>query len=599
MIKKLPLFLAIVLTIINVSAFSQSVTETEVFTLTYEGEADAYSFIADSNSTNYCYFYRDPDAGKTFIISNNSTSEKFDYAGPEDLKFDANGNYFTVTSNMRADYGIDNYFLVVNGKVVRNYDYMESYSSYFNKKGDYVFIFKENELYKIGSYNYNNNTFTQSEGYENLRPLYKFVESYGGEEGSESYSVDNYYYNVDGERGFVGNKNGKTDLIFESSIIPTDYSDINETSLTLNKNNELSYIAKRGGKFYEKIGNEFVVSGSKEYASQEIATVPLFFDNNNEPVYVAGDSISDTRNIYFIMTGSSRQRVTTENSTLPLSFTNYPSNVVVNPDGTINYFGMYDTTIAGKKTKDNPEGYDKYYNRTYFVKNGKAYELGYNTMQVKYNSRGEMLYSGIVDLKKDERLLLMNYGSSRIILNKKKFDDIYEYGFSPDGQIYYVGQNYGNPEKNTKDEGSLILGDKEIGDYAYYSFQYMGNNNSIIVFDGNKYAYVAGRYIDSITSDNIIVDQNGVLPFPKTSVAGINSFSYVSSLMYSANGKMFYVGSLSKPDLSYTVNEAFINNESTGKLYSNLGIVRYDKTLDRTWFYGARGKSVYRVDINF
>ncbi|MEO8664740.1 MAG: hypothetical protein ABI462_04520 [Ignavibacteria bacterium] len=288
---------------------AQTMTEKEIFRLEYKGMADTYNLIRDSASTNYCYFYRVEDENKTFIISNNSVSEKFDYAGPADVRFDSKGNYYAVTSNYRADYGLDNNFLIVNGKLVKNYDYIESYSSYIDKAGEFVFVFKENELYKLGYYNIDNSSFRQSEGYVNIRPLYRYVESRPGtEEESEGYSGNDFYLNENGERGFIALSDGKATLVFETSEIPTDYSDINESSLTKNKNNELSFIAKAGGKFFEKVGNEFVVSGKKEYDKFELVTVPLTFNNNNDPVYIAGDSINENVYNYYLMTGNKNKQ---------------------------------------------------------------------------------------------------------------------------------------------------------------------------------------------------------------------------------------------------------------------------------------------------
>ncbi|MCJ7666841.1 MAG: hypothetical protein MUP04_00905, partial [Anaerolineae bacterium] len=43
---------------------------------------------------------------------------------------------------------------------------------------------------------------------------------------------------------------------------------------------------------------------------------------------------------------------------------------------------------------------------------------------VEFSNKGEMLYAGMPDLIKKESMLMMNYGESKIILNRKKFDDI-------------------------------------------------------------------------------------------------------------------------------------------------------------------------------
>ena len=49
-------------------AFSQTITETEIFNLTYKGEADPYFLKYDKTGTNYAYVYRINDENKNFII---------------------------------------------------------------------------------------------------------------------------------------------------------------------------------------------------------------------------------------------------------------------------------------------------------------------------------------------------------------------------------------------------------------------------------------------------------------------------------------------------------------------------------------------------
>ncbi|MDQ3194634.1 MAG: hypothetical protein M3P82_06510, partial [Bacteroidota bacterium] len=339
---------------------AQSISEKEIFRLDYKGTTDTYNFVRDSAGSNYCYFYRIDEENKTFIISGSSTSDKFDYASPEDVKFDLKGNYYAVTSNYKADYGIDNNFLIVNGKLVKNYDYIESYSSYINKAGEFVFVFKENDLFKLGYYNIENG-FRESKGYENIRPVFKFVQAqYGREEESQGYGNADYFFNENGERAFIAIFNGKANIVFETGEIATDYSDINESSIILNRNNELSFIAKRGGRFFEKIGNEFVVSGAKEYDQFELAYIPLQFDKNNDPVYVAGDSITEANYNYYLVIGNQKQIAEFDNgkSRKPVRFSNFLYDINLNNDGTITYFGITDSMIPAKRKLPEEEAYD-------------------------------------------------------------------------------------------------------------------------------------------------------------------------------------------------------------------------------------------------
>lgn len=243
-------------------AAAQSITEKELFTLGYEGDIDLYSFNYDESSGGFVYMYYIDEEKKYFLIYKNGVSEKYDYISVTDTKYDSKGNAYTVAGNYTSDYGTDNNFLILNGNTVLNYSYIESYSAFINNNGEYVFVFKEGEDYKIGKYSAESG-LKQSGSYQFLRTVYNDSINFYKEGDEESYRKDNFYRNINGERCFIGIKSGKASIISESEEINTEYSDINDASLTLNKNNELSFIAKKGGRFYENSGNEFVVSGNR------------------------------------------------------------------------------------------------------------------------------------------------------------------------------------------------------------------------------------------------------------------------------------------------------------------------------------------------
>ncbi|MBK8554055.1 MAG: hypothetical protein IPL53_24605 [Ignavibacteria bacterium] len=587
---------------IFISSFitAQTVTEKELFNLTYEGDADAYNFKYDSAARNYCYLYTIRDENKSFVISKNSISDKYDYIISDDIKFDSKGNYYVITSDYKADYGTNNYFLISEGKVIKSYNYMESYNAYVNKKDEFVFVFKEKDMYMIGYYNPKSG-FRQSGPYENIKSAFNYTQSSGQMEGdAESYDEEDFFHNENGERAFIVISEGKAKILFESKEIATDYSDINESSLTLNKNDELSYIAKKEGRFYEFYGNEFVVSGSKEYDKFEIVSVPLLFNNSNEPVYIGGDSVSEDKFNYFLVNGNQIRKAYTDNgrSEKAPDFGSYITDVKVNDSGSITYIGNSEVIIPANKINPSDIVYDQYYTRSFFVKDGVANELGYNINRIKYNDDGDMLYSGIADLKKKENLLMLNYGVSKIIMNNKIYDDIYEYGFTPSDEIYYVGQNYEDSVKNQKYEASLFIGDKLIGKYDYFVYQTEGENSSIIKFDSDdNYAFVGAENTDPLITEFFILTNNGRLPFP-SNVTGSKMFTYVSNLMYNNDDKLFYAGDMTLDTATYQVSkELFYNNKTLNKTYNSIYELEYDDEEDQITFLGSRGKKIYFVTV--
>lgn len=594
--------LLLLLFIFTSNTQSQTISEKEVFTLKFKGNADAYNLRYDISNGNYAYAYNIPDEGKSFIISNKNLSDKYEYIAPEEIIFDSKGNYYAVASDYRADYGINNYFLIVNGKVIKSYDYIEAYSAYINKKNEYVFIFKEKDIYRLGYYSPSGG-FRQSNGFDNIKATLNSKAASEQMEGDAvAYKEEDFFHNDKNERAFIATLKGKTKIIFETSVKETQYSDIHESSLTKNKNNELSFIAKTGGRFYEISGNEFAVSGNKEYKKFDIATAPLYFNINNEPVYIAGDSVLDYKNEYFLVIGDQKQNAFLDaGRTEPAPpFSYVISDIKLNSDGSIMYTAASEVVVKGVKVNPGDEDYDQYYSRSFLVKDGIANELGYNVNMIKYNEKGDMLYSGIADVDKKEYLLMLNYGQSRIIINHKKYDDIFDYGFTPAGEIFYTGQIYGDPEKGITSEASMFIGDRLAGNYYNIIYQGSDKNASALKFDSkNNYSFVAENKIDSLTTDEFVVTNSERLPFPEN-VSNAKYISYISNLMYTKNDKMFYVGDmLIDPETYDVTKEVFVDNKSLGKKYNTIYAVNYDEVKNEITFNASSGNKVYYVTVKF
>ncbi len=604
MLMKKPFLLILIFLLSPLIIFSQTISEKELFNLKFKGNADTYNFIYDKASGNYCYLYRIEDQNKTFIISKNAESEKFDEIWGDEICFDSKGNYYAITANYKADYGLDNNFLIVNGKNVLNFPVIDSYDSYINKKGEFVFVFKQLDQYKIGYYSIGN-ALRQSEPFEAVKPVFKYKELPANTEGDEGvYREDDFYHNEKGERGFIAVSNGKAKIIFESEEIPTDYSDINEMSVIKNKNNELSFIAKTNGKFYESAGEEFVVSGKNSYDKFQLVSYPLMFNAGNDPVYIAGDSISEFAFNYYLVVGNEVQTAYTDGlKTKKAPDFGYGISVMnISDDGGVTYEGLVQIVVPAQNENPDGESYDSYYSEAYFVKDGIASELGYNPGPIKFNEKGDMLYSAIADLNKKEYLLMMNYGESKIIINKDRYDGIIEYGFTPGNEIYYVGQNYENYETGEKSQSDIYIGDKRIGKVEYVIYQYSGDSSYVFVFGpGDNYAIAAQEQIDPNTFSSYVITASGRLPFPGNNVAGSKMFSYISNLMYLKNDKLFYIGDMTQYDTvtNEVKKEIFVNNESLGKIYNTISDFWYDEALDQMTFIGSRGKKIYFVTVKF
>lgn len=595
------IFLLFLFVILSGNIFSQTIDEKEIFNLEYKGNTELYNFILDDASGNYCYAYLMPDEKKTFLISPKGKSEKYDFIMTFDTKFDSKGNYFAVSGNYESDYGIDNYFLIINGKTFKGLEYIESSGSFINKNDEYVFIFKMKENYYVG-YVKADGSFRQSEKFDQVKPIYKYFQGRGKEGDNEQIGDEYFYKNPKGERGFIVIENGKAGMLFGDDLKMTDHSDIHETSLTLNNNNELSYIAKNGGKFYENAGNEFVVSGNKKYDSFDYVSPPVLFNKNNEPVYKASDSTEQyTQNKYLVK----------NNEKLPLNFEQSEGDkkptlifdiydIKFGENGDITYFAASDEILPA-----NPEdasAYDEYYVKTYYVKNDKAFPIGYSTGNIIYDKEENMIYAGISDLKKKEYLLMQSNGESIIIIGQGNYDLIGDYGFMKNGELYYFGQQFANEKTGNKGSVKFFIGNNLTGEFENVSYQNFESGAVMIQFspDGNGYVINAENIGSTGNNKSYLVTDKGKMDFPENTVSGSGKLINILNLMYTDNGKLFYTGitELDTTDYSYT-EEIFTDEISLGKNYRQVQKIKYNRSDNTINFLGARRNKIYTVSVSF
>jgi len=595
------IFLLFLLVIFSNNTFSQTIDEKEIFSLDYKGNTELYNFIMDEASGNFCYAYLIPDEKKTFLISPKGQSEKYDFIMTFDTKFDSKGNYFTNAGNYESDYGIDNYFLIINGKTIKGLEYIESSSSFIDKKDEYVFIFKIKEDYFIG-YAKADGSFRQSEKYDIVKPVYKYFQGRGMEGDNEQIGDEYFYRNADGERGFIVVKNGKAGLMFGEDIKMTDYSDIHESSLTLDNNNELTFIAKNGGKFYENAGDEFVVSGDIKYNSFDYVTPPVLFNKNNEPVYKASDSTEQFTHNKYLVKNNEKLPLNFEQSEVDkkpvLIFDIYDIKFGENDD--ITYFAASDEIFPA-----NPEdasSYDEYYVKTYYVKNDKAFPIGYSTGNIIYDKEGNMIYAGISDLKKKEYLLMQTNGESIIIIGQGDYDLIGDYGFMKNGELYYFGQQFADEKTGKKASVKFFKGNNLTGEFENVSYQNFESGAVMIQFspDGNGYVINAEDFGSQGNNNSYLVTENGKMDFPENTVSGSGKLINILNLMYTDNGKLFYTGitELDTTDYSYT-EEIFTDNISLGKHYKQVQKIKYNRSDNTISFLGSRKNKIYSVTVRF
>lgn len=586
---------AVIVLIFTKLLFSQTFTEKKLFTLEFEGSPDVYSFIYDKNSGMYCYGYMVPNENKVFLISNKSLSVKYDYINYSDILFDSKGNYFAVCGNYQEDYGADNNFVILNGKEVFNSNYVESYSSYIDNSGNFNFIFREKGLYYFGKIN-SEGKLSKSQGYDLIKPLYSDSVNYLNEGDAEGFQSRKYFYTENGNRGFITVRNGKTSLIAGDKEINTNYTDINETSVTKNKNGKLSFIAKTNGIFFASPGEEFVVSGDSEYRHFFITYPPVLFDENNEPVYIAADSLGENKMDYYAVTGNKKHSAFMSGN--ELKFSSSITNLKIVNGNNLSYTGIEEVVIPNDNSDTGKSGYNYYFYKYYLITGETAHELGYNLSEIKYGKDNKLLYTGIADLTKKEYLLMESNGESRVIINDKNFDAIYYFGYTPSGEIYYSGEVFADSASGKNNSSSLYLGNRLIGSFDFIMSQGINNDYSALKFDSKgNYAFAAGVETGDEQSAEIYLNGKK-LPAPDKTPVGSNKLNTVLNMIFTVNNKLFFIGEFKSGKDDY-VYQCYSDNSAVGESFDSIGNVTYDKNKDTISFFGVRGKSLYSVNIGF
>lgn len=572
---------------------SQSANELQLFTLEYKGNPDIYSFVYDENTGSYCYIYRIEDENKVFIISNNSLSVKYDFIHSTDIVFDKKGNYFAVSGNYKQDYGLDNNFLIINGEEKFNADYIESYSSFLDDNGEFNFIFKEDEKFYFGKIN-SSGKLTKSDSFDFIKTMYNDSVNLLSEGDSEESSAKKYFYMDEKGRGFIAFKNGLASLIIGGEIIQTRFTDINEASVTRDKNGSIAFIAKSNGRIFESPGGEFVSAGNTVYDTFFMVYPPIYFNDANVPVYYASDSTDEYRYEYYAVIGNQKQEAMYKGN--PVSFSNYIYDIKLSGNE-ITYIGIDEVVIPAADKSSEQVTYDEYYSLYYYVKNNSAHEMGYNLSEIKYNKDGRMLFSGIADLSKKEYILMESNGESRVIVNKEGFDAVYYFGYAPTGEIYYAGEIYEDSVLNKKRETQLIIGNSLIGSFDYVLFQGVNNEYSVLKYNSaNDYAFAAVNKSDEIYSASVYLNGKK-MPAPEFKPVAKSNLESIFGLSYTSNDKLFYIGEYKEIDSS-AVYQCYLNNLPVGQYYDFIGSINYNDRDNTYTFFASRGKSIYKVIIS-
>ena len=594
-------FFLIIVLLINYGAYSQSVNEEEVVSLPDGATADSWSLVYNKTG-GYAYIMYDAISNKYSVLYNGKESAQYEYISSYDIKFDSRGNYYVLTSTL-----IDpvNYFysftLIVNGDSVASFDYAEPYNALMTTNDEYKFTVKTDTgaaaLTKIVTYTMSGGV-TESEGYTFVKLIYGSNMNTASHD--EEYDFDNIFKDKEGNPGYIVSDGINASMVFGDKVIKTDFTDMDQSSFTYDKNGELTYVAKIGGQFYYVPGNEFVVQGSKRYKSFDNVYSQILFTSKNVPVYTGVDMLSETEYSTFVVVGDERQKIYLDkdkNETIP-GFSGGLYDLAIDSKDNITYYGS--------QLETQPEGKEAYYSKTAYVVNNVAGKFYGGLGQWKFNGAGDGLASYNPGKDYYTMALLYQKGGKTKQLKNSEYSSILDYGFTRDGKTYYTAMKEGNYEQRVKPQYYVYIDNILIGKYETILYEGVGDNFTTISFDGQgNYAFAVSSFDyyedgqDYIDPSAYVITNKGKQDPKILSRSGLKDFNYIDNMFYTSNNKLFYIGGTNDVVNNKNYMELIVDGKNLEKVYSSMAYLNYDKVSNTLSFVGARDNKVYNVKVTF
>ena len=586
------------LVITNIS-MSQSVSEQEIFSAPQDEMAMLYNFVYDKNSGSYCYIINDPITFKYVINSRYGNSKSYDYLSNFYIKFDALGNYYSVASNYYPEGTYDSslYYLIINGDEVAKLEYAEPYDGYINPDDKFEFVVKEGEKFKIATVS-STSPISYSQPFDQVRVAWRYIPVQDNMTGDDDFFVRD----ANRHRYYIVRNDGKAYFYHGGIVDATLYSDIDNSSLTYDNAGQLSYVAKSMGEFWETDGNEFVVQGSKSYNSFLKVYTPVLFNSSNEPVYVAAaEKVNEDNYISTLVIGNDLKPAYTNSSKTERmeNFTAGIYNLAIDESGNISYIG------SARHNWDEFD-YETVYSKAAFVTNDVGSPFYFDPGTVIENMSGDKLFTINPNSTYGKSVLNLNSRGENKIVSDNKFDFIGDYGFTSDGEIFYIGVISGNYELGIKDQYIIVMNDIEVATNPSLIFSEVDEGKySYLAFDkNNNFAFATYDLIDSSSDYNewysvsFLKTNTGTVSPKILSFPGRAFFNSIERFMYLDNGKLFSIGySYDYSNQYLTYSQLNVDETPVDKIYNSITEFKYDKLMNRITFMGSRDNKIFNVVV--
>ncbi len=598
--KTRSLLIAVILILINSVSYSQVLNETAIFSPGGTDPVDPWNIAHNEYNGQYAYVKYDALMNLYSVVYEGKESGKFGYISNYDIKFDTKGNYYVLaTEYTDPDTYTYEYVLLVNGDSIGSYKYAEPYNAMVTKNDEYRFTARtgegEDSKTKIMTYSVSGG-MRESEEYLLVKPIYKgdYPLDYG--EGDVPYT--NLFLDKNGNPGYVVLDGINASLMFGDNMTRTDYTDIDANTFVYDKNGNMCYIAKNGAEFYTAPGNEFLVQGSQQHAAFDYVYGPVLFTSNNTPVYMGGEALVDMVSNYFVIVGDEKQEVYMDagKSLKAERLSGGIYDLQVDANDNVSYYG----TIYNEapETKEGPNS------KTAFIVNGIAskfyvgmgmWKASGDQVLVSYSPGNDYYTSALVH---------MTGGDEKVIFDKPGYS-VQDYGFTPDGKIYYVTMKEGDYDTKVKPTYSIYLDGIKIGDYEMVLFEGTGMNTGMMQFSKRgDYAFAASTFNyyeegkDIVQNYAYVITNKGKQDPQILMGNSAEDFDYIESMFYSSNDRLFYIGGINDYAKNVYYSEVIVDGVNLGKSYTGLSNVKYDEVSNSVSFLASRDGTIYRVSVS-
>ena len=570
------------------AVLSQELIETKLAETPPGIVADVYGIVFDRKSGRLCRLKWNNDNTRVSVVDNERTSEEANYISPMHVRFLSGGKYVAFGDNYGSDTNPSNTILIVDGQTVMKSDFIDWTTSYVNSNDEVVFPRKQGDNYYLTKYSEQRGV-EDSGPFDEIRAAFR-ISPDANMEGDEYVREENLFRDKEGNRVFIALKNGKAFILTENNTIPTPYSDIDYSSLCYDNNGELCFIAKEKGKLFEPGRGCFVVRGDKKMSEFDFAYPPIYFDRQNNMYYMIADSAGEYVYNYDIAKNSKRLNSGNRESK---TYNSGISDVKFDDNGDLMY-------VASGTEKNEYESSD-YMPLSYLIEKNGRHFLGYSIRPIQWGSRNEALFAAQETLNARNTDLYLWKNGSKTKINSKRYDDIYGYGYTRSGGIYYMGLISDTTGGTYKSSTDFVMDGKKIGTYSFLSYQSLGDSVYPMAYSpSGDFTFVAEEQLNDTTYGNAVFTNGVKLPFPETAAGGPGYFRGVYNLFYTVSGEMFFIA-VTKPGEDYTMDlkEVFVNNRSLGKIYNSVGAISYDPSANEVSFIATRGNEVFDVKLKF